>query len=69
MKKTTFSNTISPTTPEPLPCGCIVGYFECAELQRLHSLRNDAYYRSDWEEYEKHRQVSWRHLRLEPPIF
>ena len=64
--RTTFSNTLSRgRTSDPLPCGCIVGYFACPELQRIDSLKNDAYYRSDWVEYEKYRRLSWKHIGME----
>lgn len=67
--KPTFSSTLSSKRRDTLPCGCIVGYFECPELQRIHALRNDAYYRSDWEEYEKYRQMSWQHIGITAPDF
>ena len=60
--KTKDSNNI-------LPCGCVVGTFECPELQRIDALRNDAYYRCDWEEYEKYRRMSWEHIKMEAPSF
>jgi len=64
--KATFSNTLSRgRTPDPLVCGCTVGYFACAELQRIDSLKKDAYYRSDWEEYEKYRRMSWKHIDMQ----
>jgi len=52
-----------------LPCGCIIGKFECPKLQRINALQKDAFYRSDWEEYEKYRLMSWKHIKMEPPSF
>ena len=52
-----------------LGCGCIIGRFECPEYQRIHALQRDAYYRSDWEEYEKYRKQSWTHIGMEAPNF
>ena len=53
----------------PLPCGCIIGAFECGGLQRLHNLRDGAYHLADWRDYEKYRKASWEHLGLESPEF
>jgi len=69
MNKPSFTNTLSKIPMETLSCGCIIGYFECPELQRIHALRNDAYYRADWEEYERYRQMSWAHIGIEAPSF
>lgn len=63
--KPTFTNTIPKIPKDALSCGCIIGYFECPELQRIHAFRNDAYYRSDWKEYEKYRKMSWTHIGME----
>lgn len=52
-----------------LACGCVIGRFHCHEYQRINSLKNDAYYRSDWEEYEKYRQQSWAHIGMKAPDF
>jgi len=55
--------------PKPLPCGCIVGIFDCAELQRIDSIKNDAFHRGDLREYEKYRKLSWKHIGMKAPKF
>lgn len=55
--------------PEPLSCGCIVGYFQCSEYQRLHSLENDAYHREDWVAYEEYNRQVWHHIGMKSPFY
>ena len=63
-KKLTFSGSLPTSMPVPLPCGCVRGEFQCAEYQRINALKIDAYYRSDWAEYEKYRKLLWEHIGI-----